>query len=76
MPVDNPSILLTEKSISLEKDTGYPNEHGLQEIMDSFLDFLERLENQETAIPGKDAAVSQGDEAVAELHFSQNNTAK
>lgn len=36
---------------------GSPEEIGLQALIDSFLEFLHR--NRETAIPGKDAAVSQ-----------------
>jgi len=70
MPVDIPSIILTTH----QSDTGYPKEHALQEIMDSLLNFLEH-QHQETAIPGKDAAVSQeADETVAGLHHFQNST--
>jgi len=70
MPVDIPSIILTSQSI----DENRPAEHALQAFMDSLLNFLEH-QHQETAIPGKDAAVSQeADETVAGLHHFQNST--
>jgi len=42
--------------------------------MDSFLNYLERRERQESAIPGKDAALSQEAGAVAALHCTQDST--
>jgi len=76
MPVDNSSIILTTQSIERGKDTGYPKENGLLIISESFVEFLEfyeRQTHQETAIPGKDAAVSQASEAAV-LHCPQHST--
>jgi len=53
---------------------GIPAEQALQELMDSFLNYLERRERQESAIPGKDAALSQEAGAVAALHCTQDST--
>ena len=67
MPIDNSSIILTTQSI-----TGAPSENGLQMLTDSLLEFLLYEQSTETAIPGKEAAVSK-QEAVTGLHCIQNS---
>ena len=63
MPVDNQSILLTEKSI-----TNAPNKSALRKLMKSFLEFLfyEQV-YKGIALPGKEQAIP-FEEAVAVLH--------
>ena len=62
MPVDNPSIPLTEKSMP-----NMPSESALKMLLDSFLNYLYEQTSEGTALPGKERAVPI-EEAVAVLH--------
>ena len=59
--------------VNVDATHGEPPAEGLEAFVESFMKFLEQ---EETAIPGKDAAVSRKQEAVAVLHLSQDSTSK
>lgn len=59
------------RPVTADAAHGRPPAEGLEAFVESFVRFLD---HEETAIPGKEAAVSRKQEAVAVLHLHQDST--